>query len=113
MERKGIVLGLPVIAGSIVGARIAVEVDEEAFEKIVAGIMLLMLALIVYKPQRWVEGRQELIDKKISWKQGLSFFAVADLAGGFIYVGIGYLFACRDRCFRQVMMWYAQTPSKC
>jgi|AntRauTorcE11898_2_1112593.scaffolds.fasta_scaffold00550_13 uncharacterized membrane protein YfcA len=87
--KKGIVLGLPVIAGSIVGARIAVEVDEEAFEKIVAGIMLLMLALIVYKPQRWVEGRQELIDKRISWKQGLIFFALG-LYGGFIYVGIGY-----------------------
>lgn len=87
--RKGLVLGLPVIAGSLVGARIAIEINEELFEKIVAAVMLLMLVLILYKPQRWMEGRQDLIDKKMSWKQVLIFFAMG-LYGGFIYVGIGY-----------------------
>ncbi|MCF8339328.1 MAG: sulfite exporter TauE/SafE family protein, partial [Bacteroidales bacterium] len=37
--RKGLILGIPVIIGSIIGARIAIEIDEAVFEKIVAGVM--------------------------------------------------------------------------
>lgn len=87
--RKGLILGIPVIAGSIIGARIAIEIHEEAFEKIVAVVMILMLVLILYKPKRWLKGKQELIEQRFSWKQVILFFVIG-LYGGFIYVGIGY-----------------------
>ncbi|MCF8232092.1 MAG: sulfite exporter TauE/SafE family protein [Bacteroidales bacterium] len=87
--RKGLVLGLPVIIGSVIGARIAIEIDEAVFEKIVAGVMIMMLLLIIYKPKRWLYGKQELLEQRFSWKQVIIFF-ILGLYGGFIYVGIGY-----------------------
>lgn len=87
--KKGLVLAIPVIIGSIAGARVAIEINEAIFEKIVAVVMVLIMFLILLKPQRWVEGKQELINKKLSWKQVLLFFLLG-LYGGFIYVGIGY-----------------------
>ena len=87
--RKGLILGTPVILGSIIGARIAIEINEELFEKIVAGVMIMMLLLILYKPKRWLKGRQELIEQRFSWKQVILFFIIG-VYGGFIYVGIGY-----------------------
>lgn len=87
--KKGVVLGIPVIAGSLIGARVAIGINEEVFEKIVAAVMILMMFLILYKPNRWVNGKKDLISKRLSWKQILIFFSLG-LYGGFIYVGIGY-----------------------
>jgi len=87
--RKGIILGIPVVIGSIIGARIAIEINESLFEKIVAVVMIMMLLLIVYKPKRWLKGKQELLEQRFSWKQIILFFIIG-VYGGFIYVGIGY-----------------------
>ncbi|MEA3504624.1 MAG: sulfite exporter TauE/SafE family protein, partial [Bacteroidota bacterium] len=87
--RKGLVLAIPTIVGSIIGARIAVDINEELFKKIVAVVMIVILLMILYKPQRWLQGNEKLLAKKIDWKQILLFFALG-LYGGFIYVGIGY-----------------------
>jgi uncharacterized membrane protein YfcA len=88
--RKGLKLGLPAVVGSIVGALIAVDIDEKIFEKAMAVIMLLMLFFIFYKPSLWLKGKQSLIDKKVGPLQMLIFFLIG-IYGGFIHVGIGYL----------------------
>ncbi|MCK5079491.1 MAG: sulfite exporter TauE/SafE family protein, partial [Bacteroidales bacterium] len=41
--RKGIILGIPAVLGSIVGALIAVDINEDFFEKAIAVVMLFML----------------------------------------------------------------------
>jgi uncharacterized membrane protein YfcA len=88
--RKGLRLGIPAVLGSIVGAWIAVDIQEEIFEKAMAIIMILMLAFIFYKPQLWLKGREELIEKKVSPFIMFIFFLIG-IYGGFIHVGIGYL----------------------
>ncbi len=88
--RKGLKLGIPSVIGSIIGAWIAVDMQEEIFEKAMAIIMIFMLIFIFYKPQLWLKGKQELIDKEVSPFIMFIFFLIG-IYGGFIHVGIGYL----------------------
>lgn len=88
--RKGLKLGIPSVLGSLVGAFIAVDIDEEIFEKSMAIIMILMLGFIFYKPSIWLKGKQSLIDRKVGIWHMLLFFAIG-IYGGFIHVGIGYM----------------------
>jgi uncharacterized membrane protein YfcA len=88
--RKGIKLGIPAVIGSIVGAFIAVDIDEKIFKKSMAVIMILMLGFIFYKPSIWLKGKQSLMDKKVGIWQIIIFFLIG-IYGAFIHVGIGYL----------------------
>ncbi len=88
-HKKALILSIPAVVGSVIGAFVAVDVKEELFEKAFAVIMLIMLVFILYKPQKYLYGRKELQDKKISAWQIIIFFFIG-LYGGFIHVGIGY-----------------------
>lgn len=87
--QKGKWLALPAVAGSLVGAWIAVDINEKAIEYAIAGIMLLMVVFILWKPERWIIGRKDLIDKKITPVQIIIFFLIG-IYGGFIQMGVGY-----------------------
>jgi beta-aspartyl-peptidase (threonine type) len=87
--KKGIILGIPAIFGAIVGAFIAVDINEDFFEKAVGIIMLFMLIFILYKPQKWLKAQDELLNKKTNFLQILIFFLIG-LYGGFIHMGVGY-----------------------
>ncbi len=87
--RKGILLSIPATLGSVVGAFIAVDLNEAIFEKAMAIILLVMLVFILIKPQRLIKEQHELVKRKLSWKQYVLFFLIG-LYGGFIHVGIGY-----------------------
>lgn len=86
--RKGFVLGIPVVLGSITGAKIAVEINEGLFEKILAIILLVMLFFIFYKPEKWLKGQLHKIQQKTTFTQMLLFF-LTGLYGGFIHIGVG------------------------
>lgn len=88
-HKKAIILAIPAAIGSIFGALIAVDINEKIFERAFAVIMLIMLVFIFYKPQKYLYGRKELMEKKVSFWQLLIFFLIG-LYGGFIHVGIGY-----------------------
>lgn len=87
--KKGLLLGIPAIIGSLIGALIAVDLNEDIFEKAIAVIMLVMLGFILFKPQRFIHGRKELTERKINFWQVLIFFGIG-LYGGFIQLGVGY-----------------------
>jgi uncharacterized membrane protein YfcA len=87
--RKGIILAIPAIIGSLVGAWIAVDINEKVFEIAVAVIMIFMLLFILYKPDKLLYGRKELIEKKTGFYQILIFFLIG-VYGGFIHIGVGY-----------------------
>ncbi|MFZ4399334.1 MAG: sulfite exporter TauE/SafE family protein [Bacteroidales bacterium] len=88
-SRKGLILGIPTVIGSLIGAEIAVDINENIFKKAIAIIMLVMMVFIVYKPQQWLNGQQHLVEKKTSFLQYIIFFLIG-LYGGFIHVGVGY-----------------------
>ncbi len=87
--RKGFILGIPTVLGSLIGAEIAIDINEKLFEQAIGIVMIIMLFFILYKPQSWLKGKADLINKKVSVIQIIVFFLIG-LYGGFIHVGVGY-----------------------
>jgi len=88
-QKKGFWLAIPATIGSIIGAWIAIDLNEEIIEKAIAIVMLVMLFVILYKPQRWLKGKKELQDKKVTVGQFILFFFIG-IYGGFLHMGVGY-----------------------
>ncbi len=88
-HKKGFWLAIPATAGSVIGALIAVDLNEEVIEKAIAIVMLVMMFVILYKPQRWLKGKKELQDRKVTIGQMVLFFFIG-VYGGFLHMGVGY-----------------------
>jgi len=86
--KKGLLLGIPIIIGSIVGAEMAVNINKDLFEKIVAIVLLLMLVLMFYNPKKWLEGQSSEKQNKTGLIQIFLFLGIG-FYGGFIHVGVG------------------------
>ncbi len=86
--RRGLLLAIPAALGAIVGAQIAVNLDEEMMRRVIGGLMLVMLVIVLVRPKRWLEGRPEAESEKSTWPQAFVFFAIGAY-GGFIQAGVG------------------------
>ncbi|MBI9068937.1 MAG: sulfite exporter TauE/SafE family protein [Salinivirgaceae bacterium] len=86
--KKGFILSIPVILGTVLGALIASNINQEVFEKVLGVVMLFMLVFIFYDPKKWLQEQLEKTLNRVSWQQYLLFFAVG-LYGGFIHIGVG------------------------
>ena len=82
-------LAIPAIAGAIIGSLVAVEVNETILHKIIAGLMVVMLLLVVLKPEAWVKEKAGVIHPKPTVLQYIIFFFIG-LYGGFIQMGVGF-----------------------
>ncbi|RLD36841.1 MAG: sulfite exporter TauE/SafE family protein [Bacteroidetes bacterium] len=87
--RKGLYLAIPATIGSVLGAYIAVDLNEAIFEKAMGVILLVMLVFTLFNPQKLIQEQTQLVNKPLNWKQYLLFFFIG-VYGGFIHVGIGY-----------------------
>ncbi|MCL6273179.1 sulfite exporter TauE/SafE family protein [Muricauda sp. 2012CJ35-5] len=85
-----IYLGISAFLGAIVGARIAVDVDGEAFNKILAIVMISVVLIILFKPKLKLEEMQERLTGKYLWVSIIVFFFFG-IYGGFINAGLGFL----------------------
>jgi uncharacterized membrane protein YfcA len=88
-HKKGFWLAIPATIGSVIGAWIAVDLNEDIIEKAIAIVMLIMMFVILYKPQRWLKGKKELQEKKVTVGQFILFFFIG-IYGGFLHMGVGY-----------------------
>ncbi len=86
--RKGLLLGIPMIVGSIVGAEMAVNINKDVFEKIVAIVLLLMLVFMFYNPKKWLEGQSSDKQNRTGVLQIILFLGIG-FYGGFIHIGVG------------------------
>lgn len=86
--RKGLLLGIPMIIGSVFGAEIAISINEDVFEKIVAVFLLIMLFPMFYNPKKWLEGQSAERQSKTGFWQ-LIIFTVIGFYGGFLHIGVG------------------------
>ena len=87
--RKAVYLSIPAIFGALLGSWLAVDIREDIFEKAIGVIMLIMLVFILYKPQKYIYGRAEVVEKPLNWKVYIVFFLIG-IYGGFIHMGVGY-----------------------
>jgi uncharacterized membrane protein YfcA len=81
-------LVIPAIIGAIIGAQVAVNLDEVMMRKAIGILMVVMLVVILVKPKRWLEGRPDLMERRPGWLQWLIFLGIG-LYGGFIQAGVG------------------------
>jgi len=88
--RPGIRLSLPAIVGAILGAQWSLQIPEDAFRKILAVIMLIVIGLVVWNPNpKPIGSYSPSMVRKIF--TALVFFLIG-LYGGFLQVGVGFMF---------------------
>jgi uncharacterized membrane protein YfcA len=86
--RGALILSIPAVIGSLIGARIAVNLDETVIRRVIGVVMMIMLVLILTRPQRWLHGETQSLQGIPRWWNFVVFFAIG-LYGGFIQVGVG------------------------
>jgi len=82
--RKAVYLSVPAIVGSVIGALIAVDINEAIFEKAIGVVMLIMLVFVLYKPQKYIYGRADIIEKPLNWKTYIAFFLIGATKSFFV-----------------------------
>ncbi|MEA1939313.1 MAG: sulfite exporter TauE/SafE family protein [Candidatus Caldatribacteriota bacterium] len=90
--KLSIILAVPAIFGSLLGARYAITISEELFQKILAVVMIVILVIIVTRPEKkflkTIEGENLSTPRLIV--SILVFFGVG-FYGGFIQAGVGFI----------------------
>jgi len=81
-------IGIPSVMGSLIGAMIAVDVNEDAMKTAIAILLIFMFFLILLKPSRWINSHAGSPPLPL-WVQIIVFFIVG-LYGGFIQAGVGF-----------------------
>ncbi len=88
--RKGFLLSIPVVVGSLAGAQIAASMNETILHYTIAGLMLVMLIFVLYRPSRWLHGKEGKQTDKLSIKEIIIYLLIG-VYGGFIHIGVGIL----------------------
>lgn len=79
---------ISVIAGSILGALIAVDLNEETMNLVLGGLMVFMLVVLLLKPSRWIHDMPMDAKRSRHPLAILAFFLIG-VYGGFIQAGVG------------------------
>jgi len=85
--KNSLILSSLSLPGAIAGAIFAVKISNDAFEKVLGVIMILLIITMII-PQK----REKKIsdDFKVNWKLFLSMIAIG-FYGGFLQVGVGFI----------------------
>lgn len=85
----GLKLGLPTAAGAIAGAQFASVVNPSFFVLLLATILILLLALLMFSPKRILQGNGKPI--RGVRKTDYLWFLLVGLYGGAFQIGMGYV----------------------
>ncbi|MBT3749969.1 MAG: sulfite exporter TauE/SafE family protein [Bacteroidetes bacterium] len=86
---EGIWLAIPAILGSLLGASMAISLNEEIMTKVIGGLLVFMFFIILLKPDAWIKGQAGLIRSKHNLLQIVIFFFIG-IYGCFIQAGVGF-----------------------
>ncbi len=87
--KHGFWLGIPAVIGSFIGAMIAINLNEEIMRKTIGALLVFMLFIIIYKPDKWIKGKAGDVSPKPGILQMVIFFFIG-IYGGFIQAGVGF-----------------------
>jgi len=85
---SALIIGIPSVIGSLIGAMIAVDIDEDAMKTAIGILLILMFFLILLKPNRWIKSHEGNPPLPL-WVQIIVFFLVG-MYGGFVQAGVGF-----------------------
>ncbi len=86
--RQALWLAGPAALGAIVGARIAVDLNETTMQRAIGVIMVIMLFVMLVNPKRWLQGRGGEVRERPGLAEMGLFFLIG-IYGGFIQAGVG------------------------
>lgn len=86
--KTGLIMGVPIILGTVLGAMLATEINEKYFERIIVVVMILMLVTLFWKPEKWISGQVDKAKEKPTYFQLFIYFLIG-IYGGFIHIGVG------------------------
>src|SRR5688572_17910937 len=78
---------VPSVVGSVVGAELAVDLDEALLRQTIGALMIVLLAVMLLKPERWIAEHAAPREPRLLVEVPL-FFAIG-VYGGFIQVSVG------------------------
>ena len=78
---------VPSIVGGVVGAELAVDLDEALLRQTIGVLMLVLIVLMFLKPERWIAAHATPREPRLLVEVPL-FFAIG-IYGGFIQVSVG------------------------
>ncbi len=87
-QKTGLILGLPALIGAFIGAQLAADINEQLLEYIIAGVLIMMFFLVIFKPDKWIKGDDRTNEKPGILKMIIFFFI--GVYGGFIQAGVGF-----------------------
>jgi hypothetical protein len=77
----------PAVLGGILGARLAVDLDEALLRRVIGGLMIALLVVMLVQPERWL-AHASTPRRARPWLEIPVFFAIG-VYGGFIQIGVG------------------------
>ncbi len=86
--REGLFFSVPAVAGAIAGARIAIDLDEQTMRRTIGVLLVIMLFIVIYKPERWLQGKEIVRSTRRKIVLVILFFFIG-MYGGFIQAGVG------------------------
>lgn len=86
--RGALALSVPAIFGSLLGASIAVSLNEGLMQRVIGAVMVLMLFVMLLRPERWLQGTVVSLEKTVNLWQAAVLFVIG-VYGGFIQAGVG------------------------
>lgn len=86
---EGIWLTIPATFGALLGALVAVDLNEDLMNKVIGSLMIVMFIVILVKPERWLKEHAGEIKAKPSFLQ-IIIFTLIGFYGGFIQAGVGF-----------------------
>jgi uncharacterized protein len=78
---------VPSVLGGIVGAQLAVDLDEALLREVIGALMIGLLVVMLVQPERWLAAPGARRRARL-WLELPVFFAIG-IYGGFIQIGVG------------------------
>ncbi len=80
-------LVVPAVLGAVIGAALAVDLDEAMLNRVIGALMIVMLVVILFRPVRWLEAHASSPPIPYFWQAPL-YFGIG-IYCGFIQAGAG------------------------
>ncbi|MBC7234570.1 MAG: sulfite exporter TauE/SafE family protein [Chloroflexi bacterium] len=88
--RQSLHFAVPALVGAILGAYFVTNLDKTIFYRIMGVAMLMMLAILILNPQKWLHGREVIFTPGRRILSYVVFLAIG-FYGGAIQAGVGFL----------------------
>lgn len=89
-KKLGLMLSIPAVIGSLIGANLAVSISDQLFNQILAVMMVITVIFIIWKPEKRMASTENDEYSKARKIVGIIIFFFVGIYGGFIQAGAGF-----------------------